>query len=337
MTTGDGGFSRYHREHRGDIIWEIGSGYFGCRNDDGSFSPEQFAESANVAQVKMVEIKLSQGAKPGHGGVLPGTKMTAEIAAARRVPVGVDCYSPARHFGLRLAVELDPLYCDLARAIGRQAGRFKLCIGHPWEFTAICKTMLETGIRPDFIVIDGSEGGTGAAPLEFTDHVGTPRRGGLVLARNCLEGVGLGDSIRLGASGRPDHRVRHGARAGAGRRLVQFGTRLHVRARLHSVAALPHRPPPEWRRDAEPIAPARPGGAGPGRTRVSFPQQYAGGIGETGRRRRPSPPIRATARTRAVPHCGDTRCGVSPSSIPDRDITGHQWPARGGTRVTGSA
>ncbi len=200
--TGEGGFSRYHREHGGDIVWEIGSGYFGCRNDDGSFSPEQFAESANNAQVKMIEIKLSQGAKPGHGGVLPGAKVTAEIAAARRVPAGVDCLSPARHSAFDSPLGLLRFIATLRGLSGGKPVGLKLCIGHPWEFMAICKAMLETGIRPDFIVIDGAEGGTGAAPLEFTDHVGTPLREGLVLARNCLEGVGLRESIRLGASGR---------------------------------------------------------------------------------------------------------------------------------------
>lgn len=188
--TGEGGFSRYHREHGGDIVWEIGSGYFGCRNEDGSFSPEQFAESANVAQVKMVEIKLSQGAKPGHGGVLPGAKVTAEIAIARRVPIGVDCLSPARHSAFDSPLGVMRFIATLRGLSGGKPVGLKLCIGHPWEFMPICKAMLETGIRPDFIVIDGAEGGTGAAPLEFTDQVGTPLREGLVLARNCLEGRG---------------------------------------------------------------------------------------------------------------------------------------------------
>jgi glutamate synthase domain-containing protein 2 len=200
--TGEGSISRYHREFGGDLIWELGSGYFGCRNDDGTFCDERFAAQATSPQVKMIEIKLSQGAKPGHGGVLPGPKVSPEIAAARGVPVGVDCISPARHSAFTTPVEMMHFIARLrALSEGKPVG-FKLCIGHPWEFMAICKAMLETGIRPDFIVIDGSEGGTGAAPLEFVDHVGTPLREGLVLARNCLVGCGLRNAIHLGASGR---------------------------------------------------------------------------------------------------------------------------------------
>jgi glutamate synthase domain-containing protein 2 len=200
--TGEGGISRYHREHGGDLIWEIGSGYFGCRNDDGSFCAERFAAQAISPQVRMIEIKLSQGAKPGHGGVLPGAKVTSEIAAARGVPISVDCISPARHSAFATPIELMAFIARLRELSDGKPVGFKLCIGHPWEFMAICKAMLDTGIRPDFIVIDGSEGGTGAAPLEFVDHVGTPLREGLVLAHNCLVGVGLRGAIRLGASGR---------------------------------------------------------------------------------------------------------------------------------------
>ena len=200
--TGEGGISRYHREFGGDLIWEIGSGYFGCRNEDGSFCASRFATQAQEPQVKLIEIKLSQGAKPGHGGVLPGAKVTAEIADARGVPVGVDCISPARHSAFNTPVELMQFIARLRHLSGGKPVGFKLCIGHAWEFMAICKAMLETGIHPDFIVIDGSEGGTGAAPLEFVDHVGTPLREGLVLAHNCLVGAGLRQSVRLGASGR---------------------------------------------------------------------------------------------------------------------------------------
>jgi glutamate synthase domain-containing protein 2 len=200
--TGEGSISRYHREFGGDLIWELGSGYFGCRNDDGSFCAEHFAAQAQEPQVKMVEIKLSQGAKPGHGGVLPGPKVSPEIAEARGVPIGVDCISPARHSAFKTPLELMHFIAQLRELSGGKPVGFKLCIGHPWEFMAICKAMLETGVRPDFVVIDGSEGGTGAAPLEFVDHVGTPLREGLVLAHNCLVGAGLRSSIRLGASGR---------------------------------------------------------------------------------------------------------------------------------------
>jgi glutamate synthase domain-containing protein 2 len=200
--TGEGGFSRYHREFGGDIVWEIGSGYFGCRNDDGSFSERRFAETAAEPQIKMIEIKLSQGAKPGHGGVLPGAKVSAEIAAARGVPIGVDCISPARHSAFATPLEMVHFIAKLRELSGGKPVGFKLCVGHPWEFMAICKAMLATGIRADFVVIDGSEGGTGAAPLEFVDHVGTPLREGLAFADNCLIGAGLRDGIRIGAAGR---------------------------------------------------------------------------------------------------------------------------------------
>jgi glutamate synthase domain-containing protein 2 len=200
--TGEGGLSTYHREFGGDIIWEIGSGYFGCRNEDGSFSPDRFAALAREPQVKMIEIKLSQGAKPGHGGVLPGPKVSPEIAAARGVPRGIDCISPARHPAFATPLELVQFVAQLRELSGGKPTGFKLCIGHPWEFMAICKAMLETGIRADFIVIDGKEGGTGASPLEFADHVGTPLREGLLFAHNTLVGCGLRDTVRLGASGR---------------------------------------------------------------------------------------------------------------------------------------
>ena len=200
--TGEGGFSRYHREFGGDIVWEVASGYFGCRNADGSFSPERFAECARDPQIKMIEIKLSQGAKPGHGGVLPGPKVSAEIAAARGVPQGVDCISPARHPAFSTPIEMMHFIAQLRELSGAKPVGFKLCIGHPWEFMAICKAMLETGIRADFVVIDGKEGGTGAAPLEFTDHVGTPLREGLSFAHNCLIGAGLREGMRIGAAGR---------------------------------------------------------------------------------------------------------------------------------------
>jgi glutamate synthase domain-containing protein 2 len=200
--TGEGGFSRHHKEFGGDIIWEIGSGYFGCRSEDGSFSPVQFAAVAKDPQIKMIEIKLSQGAKPGHGGVLPGAKVSPEIAAARGVRPGVDCISPALHSAFTTPIEMMHFIAQLRELSNGKPIGFKLCIGHPWEFMAICKAMLETGILADFVVIDGTEGGTGAAPLEFVDHVGTPLREGLAFARNCLIGAGLRDNIRIGAAGR---------------------------------------------------------------------------------------------------------------------------------------
>ena len=200
--TGEGGFSPYHREGGGDIIWEIGSGYFGCRRPDGGFDADKFAAAAANDQIKMIEIKLSQGAKPGHGGVLPGPKVTAEIAAIRGVEAGKDCLSPARHSAFSTPTELMNFIARLRALSGGKPIGFKLCVGHPWEFLAICKAMLETNIRPDFIVVDGKEGGTGAAPLEFTDRLGMPMREGLIFVRNALIGAGLRDTIRLGVSGK---------------------------------------------------------------------------------------------------------------------------------------
>jgi glutamate synthase domain-containing protein 2 len=200
--TGEGSISQYHRVHGGDLIWEIGSGYFGCRNADGSFNADKFAQNATSPQVKMIELKLSQGAKPGHGGVLPGPKVTPEIAAARGVPEGVDCISPATHPAFATPIEMLQFIARLRELSGGKPTGFKFCLGHPWEFFAICKAMLETGITPDFIVIDGAEGGTGAAPVEFTDHVGTPLQEGLLLVHNTLVGLNLRSKIKIGASGK---------------------------------------------------------------------------------------------------------------------------------------
>ena len=200
--TGEGGLSPYHRENGGDIIWEIGSGYFGCRTPEGAFSPERFRQTASDDQVKMIEIKLSQGAKPGHGGVLPAVKVSPEISQTRGVPMGIDCVSPASHSAFSTPIELMQFVADLRKMSGGKPTGFKLCVGHPWEFLAICKAMVETGIYPDFIVIDGKEGGTGAAPLEFADHLGMPLRDGLTFAHNALVGIGARDRIRVGASGK---------------------------------------------------------------------------------------------------------------------------------------
>ena len=200
--TGEGSISAHHRVHGGDLIWEVGSGYFGCRHADGSFSEERFAAAASDPQVKMIELKLSQGAKPGHGGVLPGPKVTPEIAAARGVPVGVDCVSPAAHSAFSTPVGMMHFIDKLRQLSGGKPTGFKLCIGHPWEWFALAKAMAETGIVPDFIVVDGTEGGTGAAPLEFTDHVGAPLQEGLRLVHNTLVGLNLRDRIKLGCAGK---------------------------------------------------------------------------------------------------------------------------------------
>jgi glutamate synthase domain-containing protein 2 len=200
--TGEGGVSPFHRQFGGDLVWELGSGYFGARAADGGFDAGRFAEAARDPQIKMVELKLSQGAKPGHGGVLPAAKVTAEISAIRGVPMGEDCVSPASHSAFSTPVGLLEFVASMREMSGGKPAGFKLCIGHPWEFLAICKAMLATGITPDFIVIDGKEGGTGAAPLEFMDHVGMPLRDGLSFVHNALIGVGLRDRIRIGASGK---------------------------------------------------------------------------------------------------------------------------------------
>jgi glutamate synthase domain-containing protein 2 len=199
--TGEGGVSIYHRENGGDVIWEIGSGYFGCRNPDGTFSPERFAETASLGLVKMIEVKMSQGAKPGHGGVLPAAKVSAEISEARGVPMGVDCISPASHSAFSTPLELMKFIAELRRLSGGKPVGFKLCVGHPHEFLAICKAMIETKILPDFIVVDGAEGGTGAAPLEFLDHMGMPLRDGLMFVHNALVGINVRGQVRIGCSG----------------------------------------------------------------------------------------------------------------------------------------
>ncbi len=200
--TGEGSISTHHRAHGGDLIWEIGSGYFGCRNDDGSFNAERFVANATDPQVKMIEIKLSQGAKPGQGGVLPGPKVTAEIAAARGIPVGKTCVSPATHSAFSSPVGLLQFIERLRKLSGGKPTGFKFCLGHPWEWFGIVKAMMETGITPDFIVVDGSEGGTGAAPVEFIDHVGVPLQEALLLVHNTLVGVDLRHRVRLGCAGK---------------------------------------------------------------------------------------------------------------------------------------
>jgi glutamate synthase domain-containing protein 2 len=200
--TGEGSISRHHRVHGGDLIWEIGSGYFGCRDAQGRFDAEAFATAARDPQVKMIELKLSQGAKPGHGGVLPGPKVTIEIAEARNVPAGQDCVSPARHSAFDTPVQMLEFIERLRALSGGKPVGFKLCIGHPWEWFAICKAMLATGYTPDFIVVDGAEGGTGAAPLEFADHVGAPLQEGLRLVHNTLMGLGLRERVKIGCAGK---------------------------------------------------------------------------------------------------------------------------------------
>ncbi|MGB3480697.1 MAG: glutamate synthase-related protein [Mycobacterium sp.] len=200
--TGEGGISPYHLRPGGDLIWEIGSGYFGCRDADGGFDPLLFAEKAKLPSVKAISIKLSQGAKPGLGGVLPGPKVSPEIAATRGVPVGRTVVSPPAHPAFHTPLELMAFIATLRRLAGGKPVGFKLCVGARTEFLSICRAMLDSGITPDFVIVDGSEGGTGAAPQEFEDHMGMPLTEGLMLVHNSLVGVGLRDRIRIGASGK---------------------------------------------------------------------------------------------------------------------------------------
>ena len=200
--TGEGSISPYHREGGGDIIWQVATGYFGCRTPDGHFDPDLFAKTAADPQVKMIELKLSQGAKPGHGGVLPKAKITPEIAATRLIDTTRDCISPSRHSAFSTPLEMLHFIARLRTLSGGKPVGIKMCVGHRFEVLAIVKAMLETGLRPDFIVIDGGEGGTGAAPMELSDHVGLPLAEGLSFMHNVLTATGLRDDLKLGASGK---------------------------------------------------------------------------------------------------------------------------------------
>lgn len=200
--TGEGGLSPYHLKYGGDIIWQLGTGYFGCRTADGGFDAEEFRRKAAQDAVKMIEIKISQGAKPSHGGVLPGAKVNAEIAKTRGVTEGETCVSPPQHREFDSPEGLLHFVVRLRELCGGKPVGFKLCIGKRSEFMGICKAMLKTGITPDFITVDGAEGGTGAAPVEFTDRLGTPVNEGLVFVDSCLKGINLRDRIRVIASGK---------------------------------------------------------------------------------------------------------------------------------------
>jgi len=200
--TGEGSLSPYHLEPGGDIVWQIGTGYFGCRTKDGDFDEALFAKSATLEVVKMIEIKLSQGAKPGHGGVLPAAKLTREIADIRNVPMGKDVISPAAHSVFSTPIELLDFIVKLRKLSGGKPVGIKLCIGRRDEFLAICKAMIKTGNVPDFITVDGGEGGTGAAPTEMTNSVGTPLKDALIFVNEALIGIGMRDQIRIIASGK---------------------------------------------------------------------------------------------------------------------------------------
>ena len=200
--TGEGSVSRYHKAGGGDLIYQVASGYFGCRAPDGGFDPEKFHATASLPQIKMIELKLSQGAKPGHGGMLPASKITPEIAEARGIPMGADCVSPAAHSAFSTPIEMMQFLGQLRELSGGKPVGFKLCIGHRREFMCMVKAMLETGIVPDFIVVDGTEGGTGAAPVEFSNHIGMPMVEGLTFVHNTLRGAGLRNQVKIGAAGK---------------------------------------------------------------------------------------------------------------------------------------
>jgi glutamate synthase domain-containing protein 2 len=200
--TGEGGVSPAHLEGGGDLIWQVGTGYFGCRARDGSFDPGRFAEQSRHEHVKMIELKLSQGAKPGHGGILPGVKVTREIAEIRGVEAGHTVFSPPAHSAFSSPRGLLEFVAKLRELSGGKPTGFKLCIGRRTDFFAICKAMLETGITPDFISVDGGEGGTGAAPLEFSNSIGMPARDAWIFAHSALRGVGVRDRIKIVASGK---------------------------------------------------------------------------------------------------------------------------------------
>lgn len=199
--TGEGGISAHHLEPGGDLCWQLGTGYFGCRNPDGTFDPAQFKEKARLPQVKLIEVKLSQGAKPGHGGILPAAKVTEEIAAIRGVPMGEDVLSPPQHSAFSTPRGLLEFVARLRELSGKPVG-VKLCVGDRAEFLGVCKAMVETGTVPDFVTVDGGEGGTGAAPLEFSNSIGAPLTEGLVFVHNALQGFGLRDRVKVIASGR---------------------------------------------------------------------------------------------------------------------------------------
>lgn len=200
--TGEGGLSRYHLAPGGDVCWQVGTGYFGCRTTDGNFDADKFKENAAKPSVKMIEIKLSQGAKPGHGGILPAIKNTAEIAGIRGVPQGTAVVSPPAHSAFDSPAGLCRFIAQLRELSGGKPIGFKLCVGEPSEFLSLCLGMKDTGILPDFITVDGGEGGTGAAPPEFSDSLGLPLTEGLLIVHNALVGFDLRKDIKVIASGK---------------------------------------------------------------------------------------------------------------------------------------
>lgn len=199
--TGEGGISEFHLQG-GDLIWQIGTGYFGCRDNDGNFDAELFRQKSAFPQVKMIEIKLSQGAKPGHGGLLPAHKNTPEIAKIRNIKPHTTVHSPSAHTAFGNAKELLLFIQSLRELSGGKPIGFKICIGRKEEFRDIAIQMSNTGIIPDFITVDGAEGGTGAAPLEFIDYMGMALSDALVFVNQTLKDYGVRKEIKLIASGK---------------------------------------------------------------------------------------------------------------------------------------
>lgn len=200
--TGEGGISPHHLEYDADLVWEIGSAYFGCRTPEGDFNPDEFRKKAQNPNIKMIELKLSQGAKPGHGGVLPADKNTPEIAEIRGVEPHTKIVSPAYHKEFSDAVGLLHFIDRMRELSGGKPTGFKLCIGKKSEFHDICSAMIQTGIVPDFISVDGAEGGTGAAPIEFSDSIGMPLEEALVFVTDSLRGFDLYEHIKVIAAGK---------------------------------------------------------------------------------------------------------------------------------------
>ena len=328
--TGEGGLSRYHKEAGGDLIWQIGTGYFGCRDANGDFDPEAFRANATLPQVKMIEIKVSQGAKPGHGGILPAAKVTAEIAEARLVPQGKDVFSPTYHKAFSTPLEMTAFIAQLRELSGGKPVGFKLCVGDPREFMAIVKAMIQTGIYADFIVVDGGEGGTGAAPLEFSDSLGAPLNEGLLRRPEHPGRRRHPGPVQDRRQRQDGHRLRDGPVDGPGRGLVQLGPGLHVRRRLHPVPALPHQPVPGGGHHPGPEAAARPDRAGQGRAGAQLPPQHRARPRRDDRRDGTGPHQRAQARPRRAPGHASSRRSRSTrsttSSSPEQLLDGTANP-----------
>ena len=272
--TGEGGLTPYHLEYGADVIWEIGSGYFGCRTKEGRFDDAEFTTKSNKDEIRMIEIKISQGAKPGHGGMLPASKVNKQIAQVREVPEHEDCLSPASHPEFSTPRELMDFIVRLRKLCNGKPVGFKLCVGRRSEFMGICKAMLDTGVRPDFITIDGAEGGTGAAPIELSDNIGLTINEALPFVHSLLTGLDLRKDIRLIASGKIVSGFDMVMKNRARRRRLQRGPTDDVRRRLHPGHALPHQHLPHRRGHAGPQTRARPQCGRPRPARDALSQEH---------------------------------------------------------------